>query len=307
MQSSPQNDSGNGVVYDPQAAREFFKAAGTAETVAQGATIFTERERAGRFSRQKDKMFLLQHGEVIIEAAGKKIGVIRPGEIFGELAPLTSAARSAAAIAKTPCELISLDRNQFLAGLEKKPEFALMMMAVIIGRLREVVLRARTGKTLGEATGGKESGVFDRKLLRDLMGKLADPSPLRFLRGHTIFQEGGAGMLMYIVVEGCVVASIEGKTVERIGPGGVVGEIALIDLNPRLASVKAETDCLLLAIDRRKMLDLVKTQPAFGVSLLRALAARLRFMVAGPPWRFIPALVNFWKERTATLFKRDPY
>ena len=307
MQSSPQADSGNGVAYDPQAAREFFKAAGTAETVAQGATIFTERERAGRFSRQRDKMFLLQQGEVSIETAGKKIGVIRPGEIFGELAPLTSSARSAAAIARTPCELISLDRDQFLAGLEKTPEFALMLMAVIIGRLREVVMRARTAKTLGDATGSKESGVFDRKLLRDLMGKLGNPAPLRFLRGNTIFQEGGTGMLMYIVVEGSVVASIEGKTVERIGAGGVVGEIALIDRNPRLASVTAETDCLLLAIDRKKMLDLVKTEPAFGVSLLRALATRLRFIVAGPEAGLIPTLVKLWKERLPTLFKRSSY
>jgi CRP-like cAMP-binding protein len=288
-------------------ALEFFKAAGATETVAQGATIFTEKQKASSLLRQQYKMYLLEEGEVMIQAAGKAIGAVHPGEIFGELAPLTSSARSAAAIAKTPCRLISLDEKQFLDQIQQQPWFALMLMSVIIGRLRGAVARARAAQALAEEKDGRESSVFDRKLLRDLQRRLGNPSPMRVLRQQAIFQEGGAGMLVYVVLEGRVQASIDGKTVERIGPGGVIGEVALVDQEPRVASVKAETDCLLLPIDRKLMLELVQTQPEFGVSLLRALAARLRFLIVGPRRKWTRYVKDLWQKGRDLLKKRDPW
>ena len=85
---------------------------------------------------------------------------------------------------------------------------------------------------------------------------------------------------MYVVLEGRVAISIQSKVVERVGPGGVFGEMALVDQSPRAATATAETDCNLLSINRNDFLDLVKTNPAFGVSLLKAAADRLRVMTA---------------------------
>jgi len=68
--------------------------------------------------------------------------------------------------------------------------------------------------------------------------------------------------------------------IERLGPGGVFGELALIEQAPRLASVVAETDCQLLPINRNAFLLLVKTSPDFAESLLGALAERLRLLTA---------------------------
>lgn len=279
---SAQNDSYERITtYDPQIALEFFKAAGTPETVAQGATIFTEHQKANRLLLQRDKMYLLAEGEVEIRAADQCIGTIRPGDIFGELASLALAPRTASAIAKTPCNLIGLDEKQLLAGLQQQPEFALMLMGLIIARLRETLVSAQTNQTLAESDSGKESSVFDRKLLRDLARELGNRSPVYVLRGQTIFQRGGAGIFMHIILEGHATASIDGKIVERIGPGGVIGEIALVDQAPRMADVVAEKDCQLLAITRPMLLALVRAKPAFSLSLLRALAARLRFLIAG--------------------------
>ena len=69
--------------------------------------------------------------------------------------------------------------------------------------------------------------------------------------------------------------------VERLGPGGVFGEMALIDQSPRLANAAAETDCALLAINRNVFLNLVKSAPTFGISLLAATAERVRNTAAG--------------------------
>jgi len=95
-----------------------------------------------------------------------------------------------------------------------------------------------------------------------------------------IMQEGQAGLFMYVVLKGSVVIFLAGTPVEKVGPGGVFGELALIDQQPRAASAVAEADCSLLAISRKALLELIRTKPAFGKSLLAAVADRGRFMVS---------------------------
>ena len=92
-------------------------------------------------------------------------------------------------------------------------------------------------------------------------------------------KEGDGGVFMYVVLRGRVAISIQFTVVERVGPGGVFGEMALVDQSPRAASAAADTDCVLLAIDRNDFLGLVKGKPAFAVSLLQAVAERLRCMM----------------------------
>ena len=43
-------------------------------------------------------------------------------------------------MAKTPCRVIALDDKQFHAGLQKKPDFALMLMSIMIGRTAFLML-----------------------------------------------------------------------------------------------------------------------------------------------------------------------
>jgi CRP/FNR family transcriptional regulator len=88
-------------------------------------------------------------------------------------------------------------------------------------------------------------------------------------------KEGDKGGFMYVVVAGRVAISIRSDVVERIGPGGVFGEMALFDQSPRAASATAETDSSLLALNRGDFLALVKSKPSFGAALLGALARRL--------------------------------
>ena len=58
--------------------------------------------------------------------------------------------------------------------------------------------------------------------------------------------------------------------------GGVFGEMALVDQSKRAATATAGSDCSLMSINRNDFLTLMKTNPVFGLSLLRALANRLR-------------------------------
>jgi CRP/FNR family cyclic AMP-dependent transcriptional regulator len=84
-----------------------------------------------------------------------------------------------------------------------------------------------------------------------------------------------------VVFKGRVAISIQSTVVEKVGPGGVFGEMALVDQSPRAATAVAETPCVLLAINRNDFLSLVKSKPAFAVSMLKALTERLRHMTSG--------------------------
>lgn len=63
-------------------------------------------------------------------------GVMGPGEVFGEVALLSESPRSATVQALQPCELLVLDRRDFLAFLRKNPEIAERMLGVLAERLR---------------------------------------------------------------------------------------------------------------------------------------------------------------------------
>jgi CRP-like cAMP-binding protein len=92
---------------------------------------------------------------------------------------------------------------------------------------------------------------------------------------------GQTGALMYVVLEGKVSISIRGAVVQYVGPGAVFGEMALIDQSPRSANAAAESDCVLLGINRQVFLNLIKSNPTFGSSLLTAVAERVRNTAAG--------------------------
>jgi CRP-like cAMP-binding protein len=266
--------------YDADIAYAFFSAAGNEEVVKADKTIFVEDEKGNRLLLQRDKMYFLLEGEVEITINTNPIATVHQGEIFGEMATLTRSARSATATAKTQCRVIALDEKQFHAGLGEMPEFALMMMGVMVHRLREMITRLNETGVLLKSDEWKESSVFDKKLLAELEEEVSDNSIMRYSSGKFIMHEGQAGVFMYVVLEGEVNVTIHDRIVEKVGPGGMFGEMALIERSERLANAIAETDCVLLAINRNVFLELVKDNPAFGFALLSAVGERAQFMAS---------------------------
>lgn len=263
--------------YDTAAALEFFKSAGKAERVAAGKIIFVEEEKGSKLLLQRDKMYLLLDGEVGLSANNKPIGIVKNGEIFGEMTSISQLPRSATAMANTACSLLTLDSKQFQAALRNKPEFALMLMVVMVGRLRGGPLE-RLGTTNAASADGalKESSVFDKKLLTEMAHEIGGGSLIRFEQGKVIMAEGQAGLVMYVVQEGRVAIRVQDCITEKVGPGGVFGEMALVERAQRLASAVAETNGTLLAISRNVFLDLVKTNPEFAIALLRSVSEKAR-------------------------------
>ncbi len=264
-------------LYVPAVARAFFESVGKEEPVAAGTVFFAENEKASRILLKRDKMYFLLEGQVALSVRGKTITTVKVGEVFGEMAAISASPRSASALARSACRVIALDDKQFYAALQKKPEFALMMLGTLIQRLRGMLAKL-SGVPNAET---RESRVFDKKLLASLQAGLGDQAIVRYDRGKVIMVAGQTGALMYVVLEGRVAISIRGAVIERVGPGGVFGEMALVDQSPRSANAAAEADCALLAINRAVLLNLVKSDPTFGIALLGSMAERVRNTAAG--------------------------
>jgi CRP/FNR family transcriptional regulator, cyclic AMP receptor protein len=264
--------------YDAASALKFVEAAGSAMNFAAGKTIFAENERSNPLLLQRDKMYYLADGEVDLTVSKKLAGVVRKGEFFGEMSLITGMPRTATATARTDCRLYSLDKSQLHDVLQAAPEFALLLMNMMITRLRNTITLLSARGVLARIPELRDSAVFDRKLLDKLMDELGERASMRYARGKLIVQEGQAGVLMYVVLEGRVEITIRNKAVGEIGPGGMFGEMALITHDERVASAVAQTDCVLLAINRNVFLDLVRGNPKFAVSLLSAVGDRARYM-----------------------------
>ncbi|MEQ1715473.1 MAG: Crp/Fnr family transcriptional regulator [Hyphomicrobium sp.] len=94
--------------------------------------------------------------------------------------------------------------------------------------------------------------------------------------GEPLFFEHQTGAEMFAVISGRIDVLTYGKVLEQIGPGGVLGEMALIDEGPRSAAALAAEASEVAVIPRALFLALVKEEPAFALHVMRVLAGRLR-------------------------------
>lgn len=86
------------------------------------------------------------------------LNIINPGEVFGEIALLDGKARTADAIALSACELLIIDRRDFVPFLQDHPDIAIRLLGILCDRLRRTSeqvqdllfldVRGRLAKTL---------------------------------------------------------------------------------------------------------------------------------------------------------------
>jgi CRP/FNR family transcriptional regulator, cyclic AMP receptor protein len=96
--------------------------------------------------------------------------------------------------------------------------------------------------------------------------------------GEYLFHQGDVADLMYILVEGEVDILVGDTVVETVGPETVLGEMAMIESEPRSASVRAKTPCRVVPIDQKRFQFLIQQTPYFAIEIMRILAYRLRKM-----------------------------
>lgn len=94
----------------------------------QGATIFNQGDTG-------EVMYVVQEGSIDIIRDGVKIDTVTTGEVFGEMALIRKAPRSAAAVADTDCRLVPVNARRFLFMIDNNREFALAIMRALCERV----------------------------------------------------------------------------------------------------------------------------------------------------------------------------
>ncbi len=103
-----------------------------------------------------------------------------------------------------------------------------------------------------------------------------DDSRVAHKRGDFIFKVGDPGIHLFVVTKGSVEVRIGDMVKERIDQGGLFGELALIDRDPRSADAVAATDCEVVPIDSERFQSCLTKIPFFGIEVMRVMAQRLR-------------------------------
>ncbi len=138
--------------------------------------------------------------------------------------------------------------------------------------------------------------------------------------GSVVCREGEIADRWWIVVDGLAEVTVDGLYVATIGPGESIGELALLDAQPRSATVTASTDMVVHEVDGALFLELLANHPRITLALLRQVAVRLRItsvQSARPAWsepaprlapsRTRPAVTDVTFNPFAPGFFSNPY
>lgn len=101
-----------------------------------------------------------------------------------------------------------------------------------------------------------------------------------FPAGRFIVQQGQTGSGLYLVIEGKVRVMRGSELLAELGPGELIGEIAVFDQQPRMASVVAEEPTRCLGIASWDFIDLLEQDPKLAINVLRVMSGRLRVATA---------------------------
>jgi signal transduction histidine kinase len=136
-----------------------------------------------------------------------------------------------------------------------------------------------------DAVGGRvaflrDIGLFSGLPASDLEKICGMVREIRLPAGAELFSQGGDGDSAYVIRQGEIEITrlSDGREVPLAvrRQGEMVGEMAILEQAPRMASARAITDCVLLAIGREQMDQLLGSSPSAARVLLATVTARLR-------------------------------
>ncbi|HPU40100.1 MAG TPA: cyclic nucleotide-binding domain-containing protein [Microthrixaceae bacterium] len=94
--------------------------------------------------------------------------------------------------------------------------------------------------------------------------------------GTALTRQGDIGREAFVLLSGTAEVQRDGATVAELGPGAVIGELALLDGGPRTATVVATTDVGVIVLNRPAFNAMLDEIPTLAHQLLVTLAHRLR-------------------------------
>ena len=160
----------------------------------------------------------------------------------------------------------------------------------------------------------KDVGLFhglDDTTLRLLAAELrAEPMEI----GHTVIREGEVANDMFIVIGGELEVTKQGRETEvrvaLLGPGDWFGEMTVLEVQPRSATVRTVAPTLLLRVTAEAVEKLlyerdIKLYATFMTNIARELSRRLR-VADGVLVNFFASLSELYTKPKSTATRNNP-
>src|SRR5438445_1493267 len=259
-----------------------------------------------------DAFYVLTRGRaraLKIKPGGEEIplGVLKPGDSFGEAALSEGGARNATVRCSTAVDVLRLDRDDFTELVRRVPD--LKQYVETTGRDRALQSFLYQFSNFGR---------LPTPVLRAMIDRL---KPVTIVKGNLIIREGDDAGPLYIMQKGRAraFAGIDGQTrnLAFYREGDFFGELSVLNGSPRATSVEAFTDCQLLSLEPKSVQDLRRRFPEFDrlvserLALYRAatelgLAARaLKISLRNLSLMPLPAIVHWEGNHWIVLYDVD--
>src|SRR5213596_735974 len=205
-----------------------------------------------------DSFYVLTKGRaraLKIKPDGEEIplGVLKPGDSFGEAALSEGGTRNATVRCSTGVDVLRLDRDDFMELVHRVPD------------LKQYV--ETTGQDRALQSFLYQFSNFGRLPTLVLRGMIDRLKPVTIEKGDLIIREGDDAGPLYILQKGRAraFAGIDGQTrnLAFYREGDFFGELSVLNGSPRAASIEAFTDCQLLSLEPKSVQDLRRRFPEF--------------------------------------------
>ena len=242
-----------------------FGALGRQLTLGHGDLLVAEGDGA-------DDIFLVVSGRlqasVSTEFGDVTVGTIEAGRIVGEITVIAGGRRTATLSALGAAEVLVVGRADFERWLDDRPAIA----DAVSAQARERIDRTQVAAMVTDLM-----QTNDDELIQQVVDRVQWH---RLPAGDTLFEQGDPSDAAYFVVGGRLIVLVRDadgsdELVREIGRTEVVGELGLLDRQPRSATVRAVRDTTLAAFPSALFEELVSRSPSLMLHVTRRILSRL--------------------------------
>ena len=210
-----------------------------------------------------DEAFFVARGELDVQKSGKAgappiaLAHLGSGALFGEMALLSRAPRTATVIAAVPSIVLVANKTDLDRVVGKAPSVGREFAEYCRRRMLENLVR--TNFILRAASPAERPALVERFTIRT------------FETGDKIVTQGSQSEGLHLIALGevAIVHQEQGEStvLAKLGPGDVVGEVALVLRRPAITDVVAHHPTVTLFLPRERLMEFVKAHPKVFVDL----------------------------------------
>ncbi|NUM35250.1 MAG: cyclic nucleotide-binding domain-containing protein, partial [Candidatus Brocadiae bacterium] len=255
--------------------------------VEKGNIVFEE-------GKPGDTLYIVLQGKVHVYNKKGTIAYLGTNEVFGEFSLWDSQPRSASVVAEQKTSLIYLNKSTLDSIIIERPEILKSIIKVLCRRLKQhipALVKKETASLIQEKENllPLEKVLFLKtipffasipdKVLEEILSITKEE---KHDKGTNIITKGCIVKYIYVILSGQVALQEDNNVLGYWESGEIFGELFLFDSDPASASIKAEKNTHLLAIDKESFCEMIEDRVEMSKGIIYSLIQKHRTVLAKP-------------------------